>query len=79
MGNIYEDDMWGDHESPMGDQPRPGSLNTLESFGTDLTELAANDLLDPVIGREEEIRRSIQILGRRKKNNPVLVGEPGVG
>lgn len=79
MGNMYEDDMWGDHESPMGDQPHPGSLNTLESFGTDLTELAANDLLDPVIGREEEIRRSIQILGRRKKNNPVLVGEPGVG
>lgn len=52
---------------------------TIESFSTDLTELARYGKLDPVIGREREIERVIQILLRRKKNNPVLVGEPGVG
>ena len=51
----------------------------LDSFGTDLTEMAAEDLLDPVVGREKEIERVAQILNRRKKNNPVLIGEPGVG
>jgi ATP-dependent Clp protease ATP-binding subunit ClpC len=52
---------------------------TLESFGTDLTELARNGKLDPVVGREAQIRRVITILNRRTKNNPVLIGEPGVG
>tara|TARA_B100000700_G_scaffold275149_1_gene320735 strand:- start:597 stop:2744 length:2148 start_codon:yes stop_codon:yes gene_type:complete len=52
---------------------------TLEKFGIDLTELAKEGKLDPVIGREDEIRRTIQILSRRTKNNPVLIGEPGVG
>jgi len=51
----------------------------LEKFGRDLTDLAAKDKLDPVIGRDEEIRRVIQVLSRRTKNNPVLIGEPGVG
>jgi ATP-dependent Clp protease ATP-binding subunit ClpB len=51
----------------------------LEQFGRDLTELAREGKLDPVIGRDDEIRRTIQILSRRTKNNPVLVGEPGVG
>ena len=51
----------------------------MSSFGTDLTRAAAEGRLDPVVGREEEIERMIQILGRRKKNNPVLIGEPGVG
>jgi len=51
----------------------------LDSFGKDITNLAINNQLDPVIGREEEIDRVIQILSRRKKNNPVLIGEPGVG
>ena len=51
----------------------------LDSFGTDLTQMAAEDLLDPVIGREKEIERVAQILNRRKKNNPILIGEPGVG
>ena len=51
----------------------------LDAFGTDLTLMAAQDLLDPVIGREKEIERVAQILNRRKKNNPVLIGEPGVG
>lgn len=52
---------------------------TLEEFGTDLTKLAAEGKLDPVVGREREIERMVQILGRRTKNNPVLLGEPGVG
>jgi len=51
----------------------------LSAFGTDLTRAAAEGRLDPVVGREEEIERMVQILGRRKKNNPVLIGEPGVG
>ena len=52
---------------------------TLEKYGQDLTERARKNELDPVIGRDEEIRRTIEILSRRKKNNPVLIGEPGVG
>ena len=51
----------------------------LEEFGTDLTQLAAEGKIDPVVGRQQEIERVIQILGRRTKNNPVLIGEPGVG
>src|SRR5690606_29643508 len=51
----------------------------LKKYATDLTALAAQGKLDPVIGRDEEIRRTIQILSRRTKNNPVLIGEPGVG
>src|SRR6202451_4382692 len=51
----------------------------LERFGRDLTETAEQGKLDPVIGRDEEIRRVIQVLSRRTKNNPVLIGEPGVG
>jgi len=53
--------------------------STLDTYGRDLTELAAQGKLDPVIGREKEIQRVIQILSRRTKNNPVLIGEPGVG
>lgn len=52
---------------------------TLDEFGTNLTQLAEDNRLDPVIGRENEIQRVIEILGRRTKNNPVLIGEPGVG
>ncbi len=55
------------------------SYRALERFGRDLTELARQGKLDPVIGRDEEIRRVIQVLSRRTKNNPVLIGEPGVG
>ena len=51
----------------------------LEAYGVDLTELAKEGKIDPVIGREDEIRRIIQILSRRNKNNPVLIGEPGTG
>jgi len=56
-----------------------GTYNALEKYGRDLTELARKGKLDPVIGRDEEIRRLIQILSRRTKNNPALVGDPGVG
>jgi ATP-dependent Clp protease ATP-binding subunit ClpB len=60
--------------------PNPeGTYAALEQYGRDLTELARRGKLDPVIGRDEEVRRVIQILSRRTKNNPVLIGEPGVG
>ena len=55
------------------------NLKALEKYSTDLTEMARKGKLDPVIGRDEEIRRIIQVLNRRTKNNPVLIGEPGVG
>src|SRR5215204_5093269 len=60
-------------------QDPEGSYQALEKFGRDLTEAAENGKLDPVIGRDEEIRRVIQVLSRRTKNNPVLIGDPGVG
>ncbi len=60
--------------------PNPeATYEALEKYGRDLTELARRGVLDPVIGRDEEIRRVIQVLSRRTKNNPVLIGEPGVG
>ena len=55
------------------------TYNVLEKYGQDLVELARNNKLDPVIGRDDEIRNVIQILSRKRKNNPVLIGEPGVG
>jgi len=51
----------------------------LDNFGRDLTRLAEDNKLDPIVGREKEIERVAQILSRRKKNNPILIGEPGVG
>ena len=61
------------------DQNPEGKYQALEKYGRELTQLAREGKLDPVIGRDEEIRRTIQILSRRTKNNPVLIGEPGVG
>src|SRR5919199_6163162 len=61
------------------DQNPEDKVGALERFGRDLTEEAALGKLDPVIGRDDEIRRVIQVLSRRTKNNPVLIGEPGVG
>ncbi|ADI64274.1 ATP-dependent chaperone ClpB [Trichormus azollae] len=61
------------------DQSPEGKYQSLERYGRDLTEAARLGQLDPVIGRDDEIRRTIQILSRRTKNNPVLIGEPGVG
>ena len=66
------------NQKVTSDKPED-SYQALEKYGKDLTALAAKDKLDPVIGRDDEIRRVIQILSRRTKNNPVLIGEPGVG
>ena len=72
-------------KDPSGSIPVPDKkadrtkTPVLDNFGRDLTKLANEDKLDPVIGREKEIERVAQILSRRKKNNPVLIGEPGVG
>lgn len=63
----------------MQKMSQSGKTPVLDSFGYDLTKAAMEDKLDPVVGREKEIERLAQILGRRKKNNPVLIGEPGVG
>ena len=62
------------------DSPDPeGTFQALEKYGQDLTQLARDGKMDPVIGRDQEIRRVVQVLSRRTKNNPVLIGEPGVG
>ena len=55
------------------------NIKPLEAYGINLTELAKEGKIDPVIGREDEMRRMVQILSRRNKNNPVLIGEPGTG
>lgn len=69
-----------DYTSPVSEsKKRPGKGGALEVFGTDLTRRAARGELDPVIGRDKEAERLVTILSRRTKNNPVLIGEPGVG
>jgi len=68
-----------DRMNQMDSQNPEGTFQSLEKFGVDLTELAREGRLDPVIGRDGEIRRVVQVLSRRTKNNPVLIGEPGVG
>ncbi len=65
--------------SKITDQNAEDNFQSLEKYAQDLTDLARKGKLDPVIGRDDEIRRTIQILSRRRKNNPVLIGEPGVG
>jgi ATP-dependent Clp protease ATP-binding subunit ClpB len=70
-------DIRGSHR--VTSQNPEDQYQALEKYGRDLTELAREGKLDPVIGRDEEIRRTIQVLSRRTKNNPVLIGEPGVG
>ena len=69
--------MRGPHR--VTDQNPEDKYQALERFGRDLTEAAEQGKLDPVIGRDDEIRRVIQVLSRRTKNNPVLIGEPGTG
>ena len=66
-------------DSRVTTQDPETTFQSLEKYGTDLTELARSGKLDPVIGRDAEIRRVVQVLSRRTKNNPVLIGEPGVG
>ena len=81
-GTASEDAYPSAPGGPMGGgahKGKKGSTKTLEQFGRDLTALAAQGGIDPVIGRQEEIERVIQILSRRTKNNPCLIGEPGVG
>jgi ATP-dependent Clp protease ATP-binding subunit ClpB len=81
---IDENDILGALQSVRGsarvtDQNPEGKFQALEKYGIDLVEMAKKNKLDPVIGRDNEIRRVIQVLSRRTKNNPVLIGEPGVG
>jgi ATP-dependent Clp protease ATP-binding subunit ClpC len=78
------DETYGEDDKKSFDQPRkPGASKSrtpvLDNFGRDLSQLAEEGKLDPIIGRDEEIERVSQILSRRKKNNPILIGEPGVG
>ncbi|HUH26170.1 MAG TPA: ATP-dependent Clp protease ATP-binding subunit [Flavobacterium sp.] len=84
--STFDDDERGDNMSEGFNNPssnKPGAKKSktpvLDNFGRDLTELAEQGKLDPVVGREKEIERVSQILSRRKKNNPLLIGEPGVG
>ena len=67
------------HAAAAEKKPEKSKTPVLDNFGHDLTKLAAEDKLDPIVGREKEIERVAQVLSRRKKNNPVLIGEPGVG
>lgn len=73
--NLYSKGLKGEKNK----QNKKTNTPTLDQFGVDLTDLAANNSFDPIIGREEEINRTMQIICRRTKNNPVLIGEPGVG
>ena len=92
FGDMTEDDDEEDEDfvRPVGGTPQQSAsagnekgerlpTMVIEKFGTDLTQAAARQLLDPVVGRLDEIQRVAQILSRRKKNNPILIGEPGVG
>ncbi len=69
----------GPGREPTGKGAEKSRTPVLDNFGRDLTKLAEDDRLDPIVGREKEIERVAQILSRRKKNNPILIGEPGVG
>jgi len=77
MGEIYPEDEKGEQPKKPHKGPKPPTI--LDQFGTNVSKLAEEDKLDPVVGRTEEVARMVQILGRRRKNNPVLVGPPGVG
>src|ERR1700712_3004210 len=90
QAEFNEEDDFDEERKQYGQQPRsqkggaaPGAAKTktpvLDNFGRDITRLAETGSLDPIVGRENEIERVSQILSRRKKNNPILIGEPGVG
>ncbi|WMD05107.1 ATP-dependent Clp protease ATP-binding subunit [Streptomyces sp. FXY-T5] len=66
-------------EVPQSERPRPTNTPTLDKYGRDLTELARQGRIDPVIGRDQEIEQTVEVLSRRGKNNPVLIGDAGVG
>ncbi|RMG99374.1 MAG: AAA family ATPase, partial [Aquificota bacterium] len=78
-GKILEDLSGGEKMKDVAEELREEEKSALERFGTDLTKMAKEGKLDPVIGREKEINQVIEVLLRRTKNNPVLVGDPGVG
>ncbi|MDQ3292071.1 MAG: ATP-dependent Clp protease ATP-binding subunit, partial [Bacteroidota bacterium] len=80
--NDDNDKLFGSSSSKGSTAKKPGEKSrtpVLDNFGRDLTKLAEEDKLDPIVGREKEIERVAQVLSRRKKNNPILIGEPGVG
>ncbi|MBQ4018865.1 MAG: ATP-dependent Clp protease ATP-binding subunit, partial [Paludibacteraceae bacterium] len=78
MGDV-EDGGWQPQKPLQNNKKTAGTTTALDKYGRDLTKLAEKKQLDPVVGREVEIERVVQILSRRKKNNPILIGEPGVG
>ncbi|WP_329262852.1 ATP-dependent Clp protease ATP-binding subunit [Streptomyces sp. NBC_01478] len=81
-GQALEGSGWESDRVPTGSEPerkRPSSTPTVDEYGRDLTEDARAGRLDPVIGRDEEVEQTIEVLSRRSKNNPVLIGDPGVG
>lgn len=81
LSNILSGKTSPQQQKPPSTEKKPDRTKTpvLDNFGRDLTKLAHDDKLDPIVGREKEIERVAQVLSRRKKNNPVLIGEPGVG
>ncbi len=79
LGGVPHPQSGSAPNAPKGAKGAKSNTSTLDQFGRDLTQYARDGKLDPVIGREKEIERVIQILSRRTKNNPVLIGEPGVG
>lgn len=80
MGEIYsEENSQASNQNNFSKRSKDISLTVLDTYGTNMNKLAASGHFDPLVGREEELFRIIQILGRRRKNNPVLIGEPGVG
>ncbi len=79
INRAFDNSNSGTQQSKKGDTKSKSNVPTLEKFGRNLTELAFENKIDPVIGRQKEIERVIQILSRRTKNNPCLIGEPGVG
>ena len=80
LSNILSGKSSQQPQKPVPEKKQDRSKTpVLDNFGRDLTKLAAEDKLDPIVGREKEIERVAQVLSRRKKNNPVLIGEPGVG
>ena len=77
--NLYDQIKLFRKDKKAMNEMAESSFDVLNRFAANLTEKATQGLLDPVIGRDEEIRRVIQVLSRRTKNNPILIGEPGVG
>ncbi|WP_088825422.1 ATP-dependent Clp protease ATP-binding subunit [Listeria goaensis] len=78
-GNMNQNGATAQRGSQVQTETRQGGSGLLDEFGTNLSQMAKDGKLDPVIGRDDEIKRTIEILNRRNKNNPVLIGEPGVG